>query len=134
MSGFAYTSPQSTNFFSGGKRSLFPAGFGNTFVKQYGANQGTLDADDSLGSGVATFTASRGTTTPATTIETQSGNALLFDGVNDTVIVPDASAIQDIFDGGGSLTVELLTSSAVGADSIVGKRGTGKGWCLYAWL
>ncbi len=48
-------------------------GFGLTFLKQYDTNQSSLDADTSSGSPTATFTASRGSTTPATTIETYSG-------------------------------------------------------------
>ncbi len=62
-------------------------GFGVTFLKQYDTNQSSLDANTSSGSPTATFTASRGSTTPATTIETQDGNALLFDGVDDEVSI-----------------------------------------------
>jgi hypothetical protein len=57
----------------------FPAGL--TFLKSY-KRQKTLNADHALGSPVATFTASRSATNPATKIETQVGNSLLFSGVD----------------------------------------------------
>ncbi len=74
------------------------AGLGLTFLKQYDINQASLDADRSVGSKTATFTASRGATTPATTIETQDGNALLFSGVDngtdEDVTIPADESIQ----------------------------------------
>jgi hypothetical protein len=75
---------------------------GLTFFKDYRISSTNIDADFALGSKTATFTASRGASNPATTIETQDGNALLFDGVDDYVAVSD----DDTFD------VEAITIEA----------------------
>ena len=110
---------------------LFPASFGATFVKQYDLNQGSLNADESIGSPTATFTASRGATSPATTIEKQDGNGLLFDGVDDKVVVSDATAIQNIWNGGGSISINLSTNNPSVEFVPLSKRSAGKGWYIF---
>lgn len=78
-----------------GISGLFPAEYGATFYKQYDENQVSLDADFSVGSSAATFTAARSASSPATTIETQDGNALLFDGVGDIVTSGDLTKVTN---------------------------------------
>jgi len=84
-----------------------------TFLKRYDINQGTLDADKYTGSPTATFTRSSGATTPATTIETQAGNALLFDETDDVVA---ATAVD--MASGGSIRVKLRASNSAGNQAI----------------
>ena len=50
--------------------SFFPSDYGTTFLKRYDTNQSSLDADESVGSPIATFTASRSASNPATYIDT----------------------------------------------------------------
>ncbi len=67
---------------------------GLTFSKTFTGTD--VDAEFSLGSKTGTFTASRSSTTPATAIITQAGNALVFDGSTTDV---DVAAGIDAMDG-----------------------------------
>lgn len=93
---------------------------GLTFAKNYTISQNSLNADYYSGSGLATFAASRGASNPATTIETQEGNALLFDGVDDEVDVPSDSTIN--FDASEEYTWVMK----VRANDVISKRLTEK--------
>jgi len=64
----------------------------------------------------------------------QLGFALDFDGVNDNVLVTDSPSIQNIFDGGGSISAWINPRSDGGGDlgRIVDKRANGpNGWMFF---
>lgn len=65
-------------------------------------------------------------------IYTNVGHRLGFDGVNDKVTVSDDAAIQDIFDGGGTIEprIEAVSDGEGNAARILEKGGGAKGWEL----
>ena len=77
-----------------------------TFAKDYANSQVSTNADWSNGSFVGTVAASRGADNPATYIEKQSQNALLFDGVDDKVI---GSAVN--LSTGASVQVKYISEN-----------------------
>lgn len=52
-----------------------------------------------------------GTITNATIVDGRNGQAMRFDGTDDKVVVSDNSAIQNIFDGGGSISCWVKPNS-----------------------
>jgi len=110
-----------------GEKNLFPGSLGSTFVKQYDVNQFSLDADNSLGSPTATFTASRGASNPATYIDangvvqvtTTSDEARWTQGYYDSSGFTSAPGL--LIEGAGT---NLLTYGIFSADT----AGLATGW------
>ena len=111
---------------------LFPASFGATFVKQYDLNQGSLNADESIGSPTATFTASRGASNPATYIDS-SGVIQLNTTSNTPRWTQGFYAQNGVYTAGRGLMIEGARSNLLkyGIFSLDAGSGVSTGW-FYA--
>lgn len=98
-----------------------------TYLKQFNSNQGTLDADRSIGSPTATFTATRSASTPATYID--------FDGVIQLVTTSNVARwTQGYYDssgftaGQGLLLEGARTNLLIRTDGTAHSSGFWTGW------
>lgn len=106
-------------------KGLSPAGL-------WGLGEASGDAVDESGNsnnGTVTYAAGQ---RDATALDYGGDGAITFDGTTTKIVIPAGAAIQNIFDGGGSLMF-LINASGVAATSVstIAVKGDVVGWQCY---